>query len=114
MTDHEKTQPLPAQEASENIKIENANIEQNLDEEQLRAITGGCGICQASLEEAGRRQTLAHADIDKVALNPTRSDANLLLNRAARNLSIADLHHRAIIASGHVDVSQLLQRPRSR
>lgn len=90
---------------------EKTKIVQAQDEEQLQAITGGCGICEASLIEAGKLQNSASSDINKVQQNPSRADANLLLNRAAQKLSSADLLHRAIIASGHVDISKLPKKP---
>lgn len=114
MNDPEQTQPLPAQETSEHINEEIAKNEQYLNEEQLQDITGGCEICGNTLKAADDLQKSAHADLERATRNPTRADTNLLLNRAARKLSTVDLYHRAIIASGHVDVSQLPQRPRMR
>jgi hypothetical protein len=78
-----------------------------LSEEQLQDITGGCRLCEGSLIQIKKLQNAARTDLDRVTQNPNRADANLLLNRATRNLSTADLHFHAIIVSGHVDVSKL-------
>jgi hypothetical protein len=89
----------------------NINTEQNLNEEQLQVITGGCQECDKDLQAANVYLMKAKIQIgqaqEAMRIGGSAELVHSVQDQAAHNLRSAHIIHDSIINSGHVDVSKL-------